>query len=99
MPDTLDRIEPERYELTAQPAYRFAVDRRDFLGLLGGGLLIVFSARAQESGRISTPGSTSAKTAPSPSTPARPKSARISALPSARPPLRNCTAPSAPSSW
>jgi isoquinoline 1-oxidoreductase len=51
MPDTLDRIEPERYELTAQPAYRFAVDRRDFLGLLGGGLLIVFSARAQESGR------------------------------------------------
>jgi nicotinate dehydrogenase subunit B len=51
MPDTLDRIEPERYELTAPPAYRFAVDRRDFLGLLGGGLLIVFSARAQESGR------------------------------------------------
>ena len=45
------RIEPERYELAAAPAYHFAVDRRDFLGLLGGGLLVVFSARAQESGR------------------------------------------------
>jgi isoquinoline 1-oxidoreductase len=44
-------IEPERYELTAPPAYRFAVDRRDFIGLLGGGLLVVFSAGAQESGR------------------------------------------------
>jgi isoquinoline 1-oxidoreductase len=51
MPDALDQIEPERYELTAQPAYRFAVDRRDFIGLLGGGLLVVFSAGAQESGR------------------------------------------------
>ena len=48
------RVEPERYELTAPPAYRFAVDRRDFLGLMGimgGGLLVVFSASAQESGR------------------------------------------------
>jgi CO/xanthine dehydrogenase Mo-binding subunit len=51
MPDAPLQIEPERYELTAAPAYRFAVDRRDFLGLLGGGLLVVFSARAQESGR------------------------------------------------
>jgi isoquinoline 1-oxidoreductase len=51
MPDALDQIEPERYELTAPPAYRFAVDRRDFIGLLGGGLLVVFSAGAQESGR------------------------------------------------
>ena len=56
MPDTLARIEPariepERYELTAPLAYRFAVDRRDFIGLLGGGLLIAFSAGAQESGR------------------------------------------------
>jgi len=51
MPDAPFQIEPERYELAAAPAYRFAVDRRDFLGLLGGGLLIVFSAGAQESGR------------------------------------------------
>jgi isoquinoline 1-oxidoreductase len=51
MPESTVPIEPERYELTAPPAYRFAVDRRDFLGLLGGGLLVVFSAGAQESGR------------------------------------------------
>jgi nicotinate dehydrogenase subunit B len=55
MPETPERIEPERYELTAPPAYRFAVDRRDFLGLLGGGLLVVFSAGAQESGRARRP--------------------------------------------
>ncbi|HTT60432.1 MAG TPA: molybdopterin cofactor-binding domain-containing protein [Bryobacteraceae bacterium] len=48
MPDTLPQIEPERYELTAPPTYHFAVDRRSFLGLLGGGLLVVFSADAQE---------------------------------------------------
>ncbi|MGC9945489.1 MAG: molybdopterin cofactor-binding domain-containing protein [Bryobacteraceae bacterium] len=51
MPDAPLQIEPERYELTAPPAYRFAVDRRDFIGLLGGGMLIAFSAGAQESGR------------------------------------------------
>jgi isoquinoline 1-oxidoreductase len=55
MPETPAKIEPERYELTAPPAYRFAVDRRDFLGLLGGGLLVVFSAGAQESGRARRP--------------------------------------------
>src|ERR1039458_2628450 len=51
MPATPAQIEPERYELTAPLAYRFAVDRRDFIGLLGGGLLIAFSAGAQEAGR------------------------------------------------
>ena len=51
MPELIPDIEPERYEFTAAPAWRFAVDRRDFLGLLGGGLLVVFSAGAQESGR------------------------------------------------
>jgi len=54
MPETPLQIERERYELAAPPAYRFAVDRRDFLGIMGimgGGLLVAFSARAQESGR------------------------------------------------
>lgn len=44
-------IEPERYELTAGPAYRFEMARRDFFKGLGGGLLIVFAlteARAQQ---------------------------------------------------
>jgi len=47
-----EQIETERYELAARPAYRFDLDRRDFIGLLGGGLLIVFSASAQERGRF-----------------------------------------------
>jgi hypothetical protein len=33
-------IEPERYELREQPHYRFALDRRDFLNTLGGGILV-----------------------------------------------------------
>jgi nicotinate dehydrogenase subunit B len=33
-------FEPERYELTEAPRYHFAVDRRDFLKVLGGGLLV-----------------------------------------------------------
>jgi nicotinate dehydrogenase subunit B len=47
-------LEPERYELTAPPAYRFEVDRREFFRFLGAGVLIVCvlkDARAlQESG-------------------------------------------------
>lgn len=34
------QLEPERYELAAQPAYCFEVDRRKFFKLLGTGLLI-----------------------------------------------------------
>ena len=34
-------LEPERYELTTPPAYRFEVDRREFFKFLGAGLLIV----------------------------------------------------------
>ena len=34
-------VEPERYGFNASPAYRFEADRRDFLKILGGGLLIV----------------------------------------------------------
>jgi len=48
------RQEPERYELTSGPAYRFDVDRREFFKVLGAGVL-VFSvlkpaAWTQESG-------------------------------------------------
>src|ERR1039458_10009982 len=34
-------LEPERYELTAPPSYRFEVDRREFFKFLGAGILIV----------------------------------------------------------
>lgn len=54
----LDKIAPERYELSAAPAYRFDVDRRGFLKILsamGGGLLVVATVPAaaaqQETGR------------------------------------------------
>jgi isoquinoline 1-oxidoreductase len=48
-----DYIEPERYELHAAPVYSFVPDRRDFLKLLGGGLVVLVAlpgASAQESG-------------------------------------------------
>jgi isoquinoline 1-oxidoreductase len=46
-------LEPERYELDEGPAYRFALDRRQFLGSLAVGLTVLFlleEAPAQESG-------------------------------------------------
>ena len=54
-PPSGDRLtlEPERYELAAGPAYRFDVDRREFVKLLGGGLVVMVAAAAapaQESG-------------------------------------------------
>src|ERR1700674_2302318 len=36
-----EEIEPERYELTAPPSYRFEADRREFFKLVGAGLLVV----------------------------------------------------------
>jgi isoquinoline 1-oxidoreductase len=46
--------EPERYELDSPPAYFFDVDRREFVKLFGGGLVILLaipeSVTAQESG-------------------------------------------------
>jgi isoquinoline 1-oxidoreductase len=47
-------MEPERYELREGPAYDFAVNRRDFVRSLGGGLLVIGligELHAQESGR------------------------------------------------
>lgn len=47
-------MEPERYELSERARYRFEVDRRDFIRVFGGGLLVVVAASdlvAQESGR------------------------------------------------
>lgn len=38
-------LEPERYELYEDPAYRFEVGRRDFFKFLGGGLVVVLVAR------------------------------------------------------
>ncbi len=50
-------LEPERYELTADPAYQFELgemQRRDFFKVLGGGVLIVLALKdamaQQESG-------------------------------------------------
>lgn len=47
-------LEPERYELSAAPPYRFDLDRRDFFKFLGAGLLVVSVLKpavvAQESG-------------------------------------------------
>jgi len=34
------QLEPERYELSAGPAYRFQVDRRDFFKFLGAGIVV-----------------------------------------------------------
>src|SRR5262245_40488275 len=42
LPET---IEPERYELFEAPRYQFDLDRRDFLKVLGGGLLVCLFAR------------------------------------------------------
>ncbi len=47
-------FEPERYELSAAPPYRFDVDRRDFFKFLGSGVLVISILKpamiAQESG-------------------------------------------------
>src|SRR4029077_16835490 len=48
------QLEPERYELSAAPPYRFDLDRREFFKFLGAGVLVVSvlptAVRAQESG-------------------------------------------------
>jgi nicotinate dehydrogenase subunit B len=52
-------LEPERYELTAGPAYRFELTRRQLFQALGGGIIVFFledTLAAQESGRGRRPG-------------------------------------------
>jgi isoquinoline 1-oxidoreductase len=52
--DGLSPDEPERYELAGGPSYRFELQRRDALKLMGGGLIVCALAErapAQESGR------------------------------------------------
>jgi len=46
-PDEMDVFEPERYELREPPVHRFALNRREFVGVGGAGLLITVAARAQ----------------------------------------------------
>lgn len=48
-------LEPERYELRALPVHLFAMDRRDFMKAIGGGIAVLLVAKEalalQESGR------------------------------------------------
>src|SRR5690349_19670744 len=47
-------VEVERYEMRSGPAYRFEADRREFVGVLGAGLIIAVGAgraQAQRGGR------------------------------------------------
>jgi nicotinate dehydrogenase subunit B len=48
-------LEPERYELSEARRYTFELERRDFMKLFGGGLVVMVAATdvlAQESGRV-----------------------------------------------
>jgi isoquinoline 1-oxidoreductase len=52
--EDLPGIEPERYELSESRRYSFDLDRRDFMRVFGGGLVVVATlprGHAQESGR------------------------------------------------
>lgn len=42
---TVMELEPERYELYEEPAYRFELGRRDFFKFLGGGLVVALVVR------------------------------------------------------
>ncbi len=75
-------IEVERYEFFEDPAFAQELDRRDFFRLVGGGLVVALFLRAcrrwpsvaasvRLNPKKSVPGCTWARTAPSPSTPAR----------------------------
>jgi isoquinoline 1-oxidoreductase len=48
-------LEPERYELFAEPRYRFAPDRRDFLKTLGGGIVVGLLVDLREAHALQPP--------------------------------------------
>jgi CO/xanthine dehydrogenase Mo-binding subunit len=51
-PDSIDSLEPDRFELSEAPPYRFAWTRRGFLGSLGAGIVVAAAidrARAEAS--------------------------------------------------
>jgi isoquinoline 1-oxidoreductase len=53
-PSNLEPLEPERYELSETRRYTFELERREFMRLFGGGLVVIAAASdllAQESGR------------------------------------------------
>jgi CO/xanthine dehydrogenase Mo-binding subunit len=50
-------LEPERYELREEPRYRFEVDRRDFLKMLGGGIVVCLVGRVARAQRPNRRGS------------------------------------------
>jgi len=53
-PANLEPLEPERYELSEPRRYVFELERREFMRLFGGGLVVIAAASdllAQESGR------------------------------------------------
>jgi CO/xanthine dehydrogenase Mo-binding subunit len=52
--EPLEPVEPERYELSEPRRYSFELERREFMRLFGGGLVVIAAASdllAQESGR------------------------------------------------
>ncbi len=53
MPETFNEIELERYELRGEPAYHFAPGRRDFVKLLGGGIVLFLALSSETEGQES----------------------------------------------
>jgi nicotinate dehydrogenase subunit B len=64
-PDLQVPLEPERYELSAPPAYRFEVDRREFFKFLGAGILVVAALKSADAFQESGIGTQSGESLPS----------------------------------
>jgi isoquinoline 1-oxidoreductase len=48
-------LEPERYEFFAEPCYQFALDRRDFLKTIGGGIVVCLLLEGQDAAALQAP--------------------------------------------